>query len=119
MLKFLAGLARGGYDIGAGQRKNHSNGAHSIDLFLPIQKLSDGFYDPGETTLLIQKAVVHGLENGYVFRILYNDPRVANAVNSWAGASIVGRAPDHGPAPFKLHLHVDVYPFFPGAVDLD
>ena len=44
---------------------------------------------------------------------LYNDRKVAEVVNKKFGRRAVGFVAQHGPAPYVLHIHLDLMPLKP------
>lgn len=80
-----------------------------MDFYLPFPKNDSGFYDVARTVSFFKEVTTEGRRRGLVFRALYNDPEVARRVNRWAGEHVVGFQWEHGPHPFKLHIHFDIF----------
>jgi hypothetical protein len=98
----------------AGTYPSHSWGEFSIDIFLNVGEDKQGFYrvDPTETFFddLNDTALEDGPWGTFQWRAVYNDDRMIATVGGKYGTNRISKAPHHGPAPDKLHIHLDVRP---------
>jgi len=98
----------------AGTYPRHSWGEFSVDVFLTVGQDNKGFYrvDPTETFFddLNDTALEDGPYGKFQWRAVYNDDRMIATIGGKYGANRISKAPHHGPAPDKLHIHLDVRP---------
>ena len=98
----------------AGTYPRHSWGEFSVDVFLNVGEDKQGFYsvDPTETFFddLNDTALEDGKWGTFQWRAVYNDDRMIATVGGKYGKNRISKAPHHGPAPDKLHIHLDVRP---------
>jgi hypothetical protein len=106
----------------AGTYPKHSWGEFSIDIFLTVGQDKQGFYRVGPTETFFDDLNDTALEDGpwgtFQWRAVYNDDRMIATVGAKYGKHRISKAPHHGPAPDKLHIHLDVRPdkLYPDAV---
>jgi hypothetical protein len=97
-----------------GTYPRHSWGEFSVDMFLNVGEDKLGFYAVGPTETFFDDVNATALENGpwgtFQWRAVYNDDRMIATVGGKYGAHRISKAPHHGPAPDKLHIHLDVRP---------
>jgi hypothetical protein len=98
----------------AGTYPRHSWGEFSVDIFLNVGEDKLGFYKVGPTETFFDDVNDTALEDGrwgtFQWRAVYNDDRVIATVGAKYGKNRISKAPHHGPAPDKLHIHLDVRP---------
>jgi hypothetical protein len=98
----------------AGTYPGHSWGEFSIDIFLNVGEDAQGFYEVDATETFFDDLNDTALEVGpwgtFQWRAVYNDDRMIATVGGKFGRNRISKAPDHGPAPHKLHIHLDVRP---------
>lgn len=102
-----------------GGKGSHSMG-FSIDITLPKAKTdARGFWEPSEAVDFLMKLDQAAGKAKAEWRVLYNDFTVAEEVNRRIGIRRVeftgnidkaGKLNWHGPAPHKLHFHLDIAP---------
>ena len=97
-----------------GTYPRHSWGEFSVDVFLNVGEDKQGFYsvDPTETFFddLNDTALENGRFGTFQWRAVYNDDRMIATVGGKYGKHRISKAPHHGPAPDKLHIHLDLRP---------
>jgi hypothetical protein len=97
-----------------GTYPRHSWGEFSVDVFLNVGEDKRGFYEVGPTETFFDDLNDTALEDGpwgtFQWRAVYNDDRMIATVGAKYGANRISKAPHHGPAPDKLHIHLDVRP---------
>ena len=91
----------------------------SADVYLTKSSVNEnGFYDTSEVVAFLLVLDRLAADNGVEWRALYNDKEVASALSgrtkhgfaTFMGQASLGKADMlnyHGPAPLKLHLHID------------
>lgn len=98
----------------AGTYPGHSWGEFSVDIFLNVGEDKQGFYKVGPTETFFDDLNDTALEDGpwgtFQWRAVYNDDRMIATVGGKYGKNRISKAPHHGPAPDKLHIHLDVRP---------
>lgn len=98
----------------AGTYPRHSWGEFSIDVFLNVGEDKQGFFRVDPTETFFDDLNATALEDGdwgtFQWRAVYNDDRIIAAVGGKYGRNRISKAPHHGPAPDKLHIHLDVRP---------
>jgi hypothetical protein len=114
VVDFLERLRTRNTQFSAGTYPGHSWGEFSVDVFLSVGEDKQGFYnvDPTETFFddLNDTALEVGRFGTFQWRAVYNDDRIITAVGDKYGKRRISKAPHHGPAPDKLHIHLDVRP---------
>jgi hypothetical protein len=91
--------------------EGHSWDRYSLDLFPQVAKDSArGLYDADTMVDVFLKINEAAALSGVKWRALYNDFDVARRVNQSIGMRKVSFQWEHGPAPYVLHVHVDLTP---------
>ena len=98
-----------------GTYPKHDWGEFSVDIFLNVGEDAQGFYklDPGRE---VPRRTVdtHRQRDPpfgkFAWRAVYNDDRMIARIGPKYGARRITKAPHHGPAPDKLHIHLDLRP---------
>lgn len=85
-------------------------GAYSIDVQPWIERDARGFYNPEKTKQLFAAINAAATAAHVKWKALYGDFEVGKAVNQRFRTRKVGFQWEHGPAPFVLHIHLDVVP---------
>jgi len=97
-----------------GTYPKHDWGEFSVDIFLNVGEDAQGFYelDPAEKFLddVNDTANDDGPFGKFAWRAVYNDDRMIARIGPKYGARRITKAPHHGPAPDKLHIHLDLRP---------
>jgi hypothetical protein len=97
-----------------GTYPKHDWGEFSVDIFLNVGEDAQGFYklDPAERFLdaVNDTANEDGPFGKFAWRAVYNDDRMIARITPKYGARRITKAPHHGPAPDKLHIHLDLRP---------
>ncbi len=108
--------ARNSHFVG-GTYPRHDWGEYSVDAFLSVGEDADGFYQRPPTEQFFDDVNTTALEDTPVslygpfqWRAVYNDDRMISAIAAKYGAGRISKAPHHGPAPDKLHVHLDLRP---------
>lgn len=95
-------------------------GGFSVDIVLAGNKLdARGFYPPADATAFLLAVDKAAADAGARWRALYNDAQVGDAIArrakrgsvTFVGQPRLGKIDllnYHGPAPLKLHIHLDV-----------
>lgn len=99
----------------AGTYPHHQWAEYSVDMDLTIPVDSDGFYSRRQAEQFLDDVNATALDTSgpygaFQWHAVYNDMRISNTINSKYGASRMHQAPHHGPAPDKLHVHLDLRP---------
>jgi hypothetical protein len=114
VVDFLGRLRTRNTQFSAGTYPRHSWGEFSVDVFLTVGEDKQGFYKVGPTETFFDNLNDTTLEVGkfgtFQWRAVYNDSRIIATVGRKYGAGRISKAPHHGPAPDKLHIHLDVRP---------
>ena len=113
--EFLDALEAAGLKFTAGSYAGHGGGKfddknYSVDLNPRGvgQKDERGFYNVDGTVQFFLKLAEVAKKEGFEWKALYNDYKVAGVVNEKLGASRVRFVKQHGPAPYVLHIHLDL-----------
>jgi hypothetical protein len=97
-----------------GTYPRHDWGEFSVDVFLNVGEDKLGFFREGPTETFFDAVNDTALEKGHFgtfqWRAVYNDDRMIKTVTGKYGARRISKAPHHGPAPDKLHIHLDLRP---------
>jgi hypothetical protein len=115
VVDFLTRLrARNGRFV-AGTYPRHVWAEYSVDVFLTVSEDADGFYKRPETERFLDDVNATALDSGgpygaFQWHAVYNDAQIADTINAKYGAGRMHRLPHHGPAPDKLHIHLDLRP---------
>jgi hypothetical protein len=111
---FLDRLATRNKTFVGGTYPRHDWGEFSVDIFLNVGEDTQGFYDldPAEKFLdaVNDTANEDGPFGKFAWRAVYNDDRMITRIDKKYGARRITKAPHHGPAPDKLHIHLDLRP---------
>jgi hypothetical protein len=120
MLWFLHRLdATSSVKFHAGTYPRHGKFAeYAADMYPTIAVGADGFYAIGKAEDFVDaiNAVAeagHPVWGKFAWQIIYNDTALQAKINAKYGAFRMGSAPHHGPAPDKLHMHLDIRPLAP------
>ena len=100
-----------------GTYPSHDWGEFSVDAFLSVGEDKDGFYSRPGTETFFDDLNATALEDKptapygpFQWRAVYNDDKIIATVGKKFGANRISKAPHHGPAPDKLHVHLDLRP---------
>jgi hypothetical protein len=99
----------------AGTYPRHGKfGEYAADMYPRIAENSAGFYkvDQAERFVDAINSVAeagHTIWGKFAWQIVYNDTGLQATINAKYGARM-SSAPHHGPAPDKLHMHLDIRP---------
>ncbi len=99
----------------AGTYPRHGKfGEFAADMYPVINENSDGFYDLTRAEQFVDDInkvaeAGHPTWGKYAWQIVYNDVKLQAKINAKYGPRM-SSAPHHGPAPDKLHMHLDVRP---------
>jgi len=88
--------------------KTHSLGPYSLDCTIGAKAGEDGYYDPEVVKAVLRH--VAKVSGNWDWWVLYTDSRVAEIINEELSVRRVSFQWEHGPKPYKLHLHFDVHP---------
>jgi hypothetical protein len=99
----------------AGTYPTHQWAEYSVDMDLTIAVDTDGFYSRPQAEQFLDDVNATALDTSgpygaFQWHAVYNDMRISNTINSKYGAGRMHQAPHHGPAPDKLHIHLDLRP---------
>jgi hypothetical protein len=99
----------------AGTYPHHQWAEYSVDVFLTVPEDTDRFYQRPQTEQFLDDVNATALDTSgpygaFQWHAVYNDTRMSNTINSKYGAGRMHQAPHHGPAPDKLHIHLDLRP---------
>lgn len=101
----------------AGTYVGHSWGEFSIDVFFNVSfdPAAPGFWKRSVVRTFFDDLNAAAEEDDgavgkFAWRALYNDDPLATEINKKYGARRILHVPHHGPAPDKLHIHLDVTP---------
>ncbi len=116
MVWFLGQLdATSSIHFKAGTYPRHGKfGEYAADLFPVIAEDARGFYKPADAERFVD-AINAVAEAGnpywgkFAWQIVYNDTALQTTINAKYGGRMTS-APHHGPAPDKLHMHLDIRP---------
>ena len=116
MVFFLHELdARSSIKFHAGTYPRHGKfGEYAADMFPVINQSAYGFYEIGKAEQFVDdiNAVAeagHPVWGKFAWQIVYNDAALQAKINAKYGPRM-SPAPHHGPAPDKLHMHLDIRP---------
>ena len=116
MVWFLHELANAsGIKFKAGTYPRHGKfGEYAADMYPSISEDSRGFYKMDKAEQFvddINKVAEAGNPywGKFAWQIVYNDATLQAKINAKYGARM-SSAPHHGPAPDKLHMHLDIRP---------
>ena len=116
MVFFLHELdTRSSIRFAAGTYPAHGKfGEYAADLFPVIAENTAGFYEVGKAERFVDEinAVAeagHPVWGKFAWQIVYNDTTLQATINARYGGRM-SSAPHHGPAPDKLHMHLDIRP---------
>jgi hypothetical protein len=89
-------------------------GEYAADMYPSIKQDGRGFYEIDKAEQFvddINKVAEQGdpIWGQFAWRIVYNDEELQKRINKKYGHRMTS-APHHGPAPDKLHMHLDVRP---------
>jgi len=100
----------------AGTYPRHGKfGEYAADMYPRIDENADGFYKQDKAEQFVD-AINTVAEAGhpswgkFAWQIVYNDAALQTTINNKYGAPRMSSAPHHGPAPDKLHMHLDIRP---------
>jgi hypothetical protein len=99
----------------AGTYPRHGKfGEYAADMFPVINEGADGFYEITKAEQFVDDInkvaeTGHPTWGKYAWQIVYNDATLQAKINAKYGPRM-SSAPHHGPAPDKLHMHLDVRP---------
>jgi hypothetical protein len=114
VIEFLERLRTRNTTWVGGTYPHHSWGEFSVDIFLNVGEDKEGFYKVGPTETFFDDLDETAQEDGewgtFQWRAVYNDDRIIKAVGDKYGKHRISKAPHHGPAPDKLHIHLDLRP---------
>jgi hypothetical protein len=115
VVEFLARLRARNRRFVAGTYPRHVWAEYSVDVFLTVPEDADGFYKRPETERFLDDVNATALDSSgaygaFEWHAVYNDAQMADTINSKYGAGRMHRMPHHGPAPDKLHIHLDLRP---------
>ena len=86
----------------------------SLDIQLPRGSRDQrGFYAVSDTVGVFLKLDKMAKNSQFGWKALYNDRKVAEVVNKKFGRRAVRFVAQHGPAPYVLHIHLDLMPLKP------
>lgn len=99
----------------AGTYPHHLWAEYSVDMDLTIPVDADGFYKRRDAEQFLDDVNATALDTSgpygtFQWHATYNDMQISNTINSKYGAGRMSQAPHHGPAPDKLHIHLDLRP---------
>jgi hypothetical protein len=104
----------------AGTYVGHSWGEFSVDIFIKagFDKRASGFWDRATVrtffddlnTAAEEEDTATGGIGKFAWKAIYNDDPLAAEINKKYGDKRVIHVPHHGPAPDKLHIHLDIRP---------
>ena len=99
----------------AGTYPHHLWAEYSVDMDLTIPVDADGFYSRRQAEQFLDDVNATALDTSgpygaFQWHAVYNDMQISNTINSKYGAGRMHQAPHHGPAPDKLHIHLDLRP---------
>jgi hypothetical protein len=116
MVWFLGELATtSSIRFAAGTYPRHGKfGEYAADLFPVIAEDARGFYAVAKAEQFVDDINTvaeagHPVWGKFAWQIVYNDTTLQATINAKYGAR-TSSAPHHGPAPDKLHMHLDVRP---------
>ena len=116
MVWFLHELAAASsIKFAAGTYPSHGKfGEYAADMFPVIGENSAGFYGVAKAEQLVDDInkvaeTGHPIWGKFAWQIVYNDVTLQTKINAKYGARM-SSAPHHGPAPDKLHMHLDIRP---------
>ena len=111
---FLRRLQAKNSRFSAGNYHGHFWGEFSADIFLRVPQTADGFYRRPDTQTFFADVNETANESGpfglFSWHAVYNDPQMVTHVRTSYGQQRIHTAPHHGPAPDKLHIHLDLRP---------
>ena len=111
---FLNRLRSRASNFVGGTYPHHDWGENSVDVFLNTSVDDQGFYKVSAAEAFLDAVNDTANEDGpygkCAWRAVYNDDRLIARIEAKYGARRVTKAPHHGPAPDKLHIHLDVRP---------
>ena len=114
VIEFLERLRARNTTWVGGTYPRHSWGEFSVDIFLNVGEDKKGFYKVGPTETFFDDLDTTAQESGtwgtFQWRAVYNDDRMIKTVGDKYGKRRISKAPHHGPAPDKLHIHLDLRP---------
>lgn len=93
--------------------KTHDWGRYSVDLFPRIQERADGYYENEPLQKVFKTIDSAATATKVRWRALYTDFDAAKEANKNLRRNEVGFQWEHGPAPFVLHIHLDIMPLAP------
>ena len=99
----------------AGTYPRHGKfGEYAADMFPMINENSDGFYEIRKAEQFVDDINTvaeagHPIWGKFAWQIVYNDATLQTKINAKYGGRM-SSAPHHGPAPDKLHMHLDIRP---------
>lgn len=117
VVDFLKRLAARNSHFVGGTYPRHDWGEYSVDVFLNVGEDADGFFKRPGTEQFFDDVNTTALEDKptapygqFQWRAVYNDDRMLTTIGTKYGAGRISKAPHHGPAPDKLHIHLDLRP---------
>jgi hypothetical protein len=100
-----------------GTYPRHDWAEYSVDMFLTVGEDKDGFYSRPGTERFFDDLNTTALEDAptapwgpFQWRAVYNDDTMIATIGRKYGAGRISKAPHHGPAPDKLHVHLELRP---------
>jgi hypothetical protein len=117
MVWFLHELAKtSAIRFAAGTYPRHGKfGEYAADMYPVINEDSRRFYGTGKAEQFVDDInkvaeTGHTTWGKFAWQIVYNDTTLQATINAKYGAPRMSSAPHHGPAPDKLHMHLDIRP---------
>ncbi len=100
----------------ASEPRHFAGKGFSADIYIEAPNDQRGFWQPRAAVAFLVQLDATAKAFGARWRVLYNDFRVAQAINEASGAMNVafmgqsggGQSNWHGPAPLVLHFHLDL-----------
>ena len=99
----------------AGTYPRHGKfGEYAADIYPSINENSAGFYDIAKAEPFVDDINTvaeagHPVWGKFAWQVVYNDTALQTKINAKYGPRM-SSAPHHGPAPDKLHMHLDIRP---------
>lgn len=116
MVWFLGELAKiSSIRFTAGSYPRHGKfGEYAADMYPVISEDSRRFYEPAKAEQFVDDInkvaeTGHTYWGKFAWQIVYNDTTLQATINAKYGPRM-SSAPHHGPAPDKLHMHLDIRP---------